>query len=196
VRVIKRLCAAALASGLTVLGVGAGASPAAAEPIEHEHFHEVTSEVIEGFCEDPDLTVRFVEDIQGMFLFNLHGPDGLGYGLEHVNVTRSFTNLANGLTFTEVFSMTNKDLKVTDNGDGTLTIVVTASGAHKVIGPDGLLFTEAGQFKFQFMVDTKGTADPTDDEEVEGSFVLLRDWTGQDDLEGRDFCDDIHEFIG
>src|SRR5918993_4628618 len=160
VRVIKRLCAAALVSGLTVLGVGAGASPAAAEPIEHEHFHEVTSEVIEGFCEDPDLTVRFVEDIQGMFLFNLHGPDGLGYGLEHVNVTRSFTNLANGLTFTEVFSMTNKDLKVTDNGDGTLTIVVTASGAHKVIGPDGLLFTEAGQFKFQFMVDTKGTADP------------------------------------
>jgi len=193
---IRRLCAVALVSGLTVLGVGAGVGPAAAEPIEHEHFHEVTSEVIEGFCENPDLTVRFVEDIQGMFLFNVRGPDGLGYALENLHITRSFTNLANDKTFTEVFNIVDKDLRVTDNGDGTLTIVVTASGVHKVIGPEGLLFTEAGQFKFQFMVDTKGTADPTDDEEVEGSFVLLRDWTGQDDLEGRDFCDDIHEFIG
>jgi hypothetical protein len=195
-RATKRLCAVALVSGLTVLGVGAGVGSAAAEPIEHEHFHEVSSEVIEDFC--GDLTVRLDDEVQGTFLFNLHGPDGLGYALEHFHATTSVTNLANDKTFTEVFAFLNKDLKVTDNGDGTLTIVATASGSHKVYGPDGqLLFMEAGQIKFQFLVDTNGTpTDFSDDEVVEDSFVVLRDWTGHNDLEGRDFCDDVHEFIG
>jgi hypothetical protein len=55
---------------------------------------------------------------------------------------------------------------------------------------------ETGQFQFQFMIDTNGTpTDFTDDEIVEDSFVVLRS-TGRNDLEGRNFCDDIHEFIG
>ena len=87
---------------------------------------------------------------------------------------------------------------MTDNGDGTLTIVGTTSGMHKVFGPDGqLLFMQTGQLMFQFMVDTNGTpTDFTDDQEVEGSFVVLRGFTGQNDLEGHEFCGDIHEFIG
>jgi hypothetical protein len=197
-RAIRRTGAGALVGGVVMLGVVTGGSPAAAEPIEHDHFHDVSSEVIEGFCDDPDLTVRFDLDVRGMFLLNAHGPDGLAYGMEHVHGTTSATNLANDRTFTEVFTFANKDLTVTDNGDGTLTIVGTSSGSHRVIGPDGqLLFMEAGRMMFQFMVYTNGTpTDPTDDEEVAGSFTVLRSFTGQNDLEGRDYCDDVHEFIG
>jgi hypothetical protein len=193
-RAIKRVCAVALVGGLAVLGMGAGV--AAAAPLEREHFHDVRSDVAEDFC--GDLTVRLDVDARGMFLFNVRGPDGLGYGLESLHITSSVTNLANDKTFTEVNNVLNKDLKVTDNGDGTLTIVGTTSGMHKVFGPDGkLLFMQTGQLTFQLMVDTNGTpTDFTDDEEIEGSFVVLRGFTGQNDLEGHEFCDDIHEIIG
>jgi hypothetical protein len=193
-RAIKRVCAVALVGGLAVLGMGADA--AAAQPLEREHFHEVSSEVFEDFC--GDLTVRLDVDARGMFLLNTRGPDGLSYGMESLHVRTSVTNLANDKTFSEINNVLNKDLKVTDNGDGTLTVVGTTSGMHKVFGPDGqLLFMQTGQLTFQFMVDTNGTpTDFSDDQEVEGSFVVLRGFTGQNDLEGHEFCGDIHEFIG
>jgi hypothetical protein len=62
--------------------------------------------------------------------------------------TESFTNLANDKTFTNVFTQVNKDLKVTDNGDGTLTILGMGAGMSKYLGPDGFLFLDAGQFRF------------------------------------------------
>jgi len=86
--------------------MSAGGSPAAAEPIEHDHFHDVTSEVLEDFC--GDLTVRFDVDSRGTFLLNAHRPDGLAYGLENVHSTVTVTNLANGKTFTEVFNQVSR----------------------------------------------------------------------------------------
>jgi hypothetical protein len=56
------------------------------------------------------------------------------------------------------------------------------------------LSVDAGIFRFQFLVDHGGTpTDPDDDEEIEGSFEILQDSAGRAD---RDFCEDIHEFIG
>ena len=81
-RAIKRVCAVALVGGLALLGMGADV--AAAQPLEREHFHEVSSEVLEDFC--GDLTVRLDVDARGMFLFNSRGPDGLGYGMESLHV--------------------------------------------------------------------------------------------------------------
>src|ERR687897_3872180 len=101
--------ALALASGLTALVLGTAVGPATAAPLEREHFHDSFSEVIEDFC--GDLTVRHDFEVDGTFLFNFHGPDGLGYALETVHGTESWTNLANDMTFTRVFTSVSKDLK-------------------------------------------------------------------------------------
>jgi hypothetical protein len=185
----------ALAGGLTALVWGTAVGPAAAAPLEREHFHDSFSEVFEEFC--GDLTVRHDVEVDGTFLFNFHGPDGLGYALETFHGTESFTNLANDKTITHVFNTVSKDLKVTDNGDGTLTILVLATGSDKIFGPDGeFLFNDPGQTRFEILIDHGGTpTDPSDDEFLE-DLGVVKGSTGRNDLEGRDFCDDIHEFIG
>ena len=178
-----------------LLAVGFTTSAALARPLEQVHFHDVTSEVIEDFC--GDLTVRIDEDIRGKFLLNARGRDRLAYGSETVRGTQRITNLANGKTFTQIFSVLSKDLKVTDNGDGTLTILVLATGSSKVYGPDGkLLFSDPGQVRFEILIDHGGTpTDPFDDEFLEFLGVVFGS-TGRNDLQDRDFCADIHEFIG
>jgi hypothetical protein len=193
--IVKRSYALALVSGLIALVMGLAVSPVHAKPLEREHFQESSSEVVEDFC--GDLTVRIDTEVRGTFLFNPHGPDRLAYGSEKVHGTTSYTNLANDKTFTEVFNVLNKDLKVTDNGDGTLTILVLATGSFKVYGPDGkLLFSDPGQIRFELLIDHGGTpTDPTDDEFLE-FLGVVKGSTGRSDLEGRDFCADIHQFIG
>ena len=183
------------AMGMAVLAAGLTAPAAVAQPIEQVRFHEITSEVVEDFC--GDLTVRIDTDVRGTFLLNPHGPDGLAYGSERVHGTQVITNLANDKTFTTVFSVLNKDLKVTDNGDGTLTILVLATGGWLVYGPDGkLLFNDPGQVRFEILIDHGGTpTDPFDDEFLE-FLGLVKGSTGRNDTQGRDFCADIHEFIG
>jgi hypothetical protein len=85
---------------------------------------------------------------------------------------------------------------VTDNGDGTLTIPGMGAGMSKYLGPDGFLFLDAGQFRFEVLIDHGGTpTDPSDDEELE-FLGFVKGSTGRNDLQDRDFCDDIHEFIG
>jgi hypothetical protein len=183
------------AVGLALVLVLSTASAVLARPLEKEQFHESTSEVIENFC--GDLTVRIDEDVRGSFLVNTRGRDGLVYFAERVHGSQVITNLANDKTFTQVFSVLNKDLKVTDNGDGTLTILVLATGSSKVYGPDGkLLFSDPGQIRFELLIDHGGTpTDPSDDEELE-FLGIVKGSTGRNDLQGRDFCEDIHEFIG
>jgi hypothetical protein len=189
---IRPLLAAVVTAVLTI---GLTTSAALARPLEKVHFHDVTSEVIEDFC--GDLTVRIDEDVRGAFLLNAHGRDGLAYASEGVHGTQVITNLANDKTFTETFSVLTKDLKVTDNGDGTLTILVLATGSSKVYGPDGkLLFNDPGQIRFEILINHGETpADPSDDEFLE-FLGPVKGSTGRNDLQGRDFCADIHEFIG
>jgi hypothetical protein len=183
------------ACGLMALASAATVGPAAAAPLEHEHFHDVSSEVIEEFC--GDLTVREDVDITGVLLGNAHGRDGLIYFSERLHGTVSWTNLANGKSFTAVFNQISKDLKVTDNGDGTLTILVMSTGGTRLYGPDDkVVLRDPGQIRFAFLIDHGGTpADPTDDVFLE-DLGLVKGSTGRNDTEGRDFCADIHEFIG
>jgi hypothetical protein len=188
---IRRFCAAALISALTVLGLGAVASPAAARVIDHGHFHDVSSEVVEDFC--GDLTVRIDIEIDGMFMDNSHGPNGLVYFMELHYGTVTYTNLANGKTVTSVFNDIGHDLKITDNGDGTLTVVTMFAGTATLEGPDGtVLVREAGTIRIEFLVDANGTpTDPSDDVLLDTQIV--KEHTG---LVGPDFCDTIHQFIG
>ena len=73
--------------------------------------------------------------------------------------------------------MTDRDLRVTDNGDGTLTITVQTSAVFRYYDPEGkLLFVDAGNFRGQFMVDDGGTpTNPDDDTEIPDSFTVLKE---------------------
>lgn len=70
-----------------------------------------------------------------------------------------------------------------------------ATGNEKWYGPDGkVLFRNPGQVRFEILIDHGGTpGDPSDDEFLE-FLGIVKDSTGRNDLEGRDFCDDLVEF--
>jgi hypothetical protein len=119
------------------------------------------------------------------FLFNPPGPDGLAYAHAHLSFTNVYTNMANDNTVTEVGRAVDKDLRVTDNGDSTLTILRLTTGPAAVYGPDGkALARNPGQVRFEFLVDHGGTpTDPSDDEFLE-DLGLVKGSTGRTD----DFC--------
>jgi hypothetical protein len=123
--------------------------------------------------------------VDGSVLVVAHGPDGLAYFLEHISTTATFTNRANGKTVTFESSVVNKDLRVTDNGDGTLTLLRLATGNDVFYGPDGkAIGRNPGQIRFEILVDHGGT--PTDRfDDVELDFRLVRESTGRSD----DFCE-------
>ena len=180
-----------LAVGLAAAVSMTLAGGASAKPIEHTTFHEEGTFIDHDFCEVSGLDVQGDEVIDIRALLNPHGPDGLVYFHANVHVTTVYTNLANGNTVTEVGQAVDKDLRVTDNGDGTLTILVLTTGNIAVYGPDGkapgseALARNPGQIRFEFDVDHAGTpTDPFDDEEIEGSFRMVKESTGRTD----DFC--------
>jgi hypothetical protein len=184
----RRLLVSAAACGLVLVCASA---PASAQPLDKGHFHDVFTESFD--CDGTP--TRLDGDVSVNFNFVRHGS-GLAYYRESLGGTLVYTNLTNGGTYTQVFTANSKDWRVTDNGDGTLTIVVQAAGSSRYYDTDGnFVLADPGNFRFQFMVDDGGTPDdPFDDEEIEGSFQVVREDTGRNDTQGRDFCADLVTF--
>jgi hypothetical protein len=115
-----------------------------------------------------------------------HGPDGLVYFGFNLKVTEVVTNLANGNSVTSFATIRDKDQRVTDNGDGTLTILVLNTGNAVLYGEDGkVIARNPGQVRFEFLLDHGGTpSDPSDDEFLE-FLGVVKDSTGRSD----DFCE-------
>lgn len=92
------------------------------------------------------------------------------------------TNLATGSWVSVVNVVMSKDLRLTDNGDGTLTVVVFGTGNTVVSGSDGkAIARNPGQTRLEFVVDHGGTpADPSDDSFVE-FLGLIKESTGRND---------------
>jgi hypothetical protein len=160
------------------------ATAASAQPIREGGVFEET-QIIEDFCDVPGLTVQVDSTTEARFMLIPHGPDGLGYGLEHLKITTVFTNVANGNTATEEDTVLSKDLRVTDNGDGTLTILGLATGNGVAYGPDGkAIARDPGQTRFEVLIDNGGTpSDPSDDEFLE-FLGVVKGSSGRTD----DFC--------
>jgi hypothetical protein len=152
--------------------------------IFHERFHDEGTLVHEDFCGVAGLTVSDDFVIDGQVRAMSRGRDGLPYFQANAKETTVVTNLANGKTVTFVSTVTDKDLKVTDNGDGTLTILELATGNATLYGPDGkAIARNPGQTRFELLIDHGGTpTDPTDDELLDQSIV--KGSTGRSD----DFC--------
>jgi hypothetical protein len=168
-----------------IAAVTSGAAAGAGQ-VFRETIHDEGSFVLEDFCDQPSMTVDVA------FALNLrvhavpHGPARLAYFLQHGKRTEVLTNPANGKSLTSVAKVIEKDMRVTDNGDGTLTILILATGNSVLYGENHkAIARNPGQIRFEMLVDHGGTpTDPTDDEfladlgEVKGS-------TGRSD----DFCE-------
>ena len=177
---VRRL-GAILALGATVAVVLAAA--ASAGPPFRETIHDEFSFVDDNFC-DAGLTVEVAVVLDFRIQANAHGRDRLVYFLQHGNVTEVMTNLDNGRSVRSVSKFLEKDQRVTDNGDGTLTVVFKATGNAVLYGANGkAIARNPGQVQFELLIDHGGTPnDPSDDvvlseEQVKGS-------TGRSD----DFC--------
>lgn len=171
--------------GVALLALVVSVGSASAEQLEREHFEESDS----GVFEDCGITIGFELDARGSFVLVAKGPDRLPHGQANVHGTNTLTNLANGEQVTEVFNFMDKDRKVTDNGDGTLTILIGATGGDRWYDSDGkLVFQDGGGFWFEILVDA-----------ADGEFIdflgEVRD-TGRDDITGDNFCDQILSVIG
>jgi hypothetical protein len=175
-----------IALGLAAAAVLAVPAAAGAKPLEHDHFHDEVHETID----DCGLTLQFDRVLDGQFLFNRHGPDGLGYGAEHVRGTDTFTNLTNGHTIVVTYSFSSKDLRVTDNGDGTLTILSQGAGNFVSSGShSSVVLRSTGIQRVEVLIDHAGTpTDPSDDEFLE-FLGVVKEQTGRSDL--GDFCEDF-----
>jgi hypothetical protein len=126
--------------------------------------------------------------VSGRAFANQRGRDGTTYGSAVLREEIRFTALdADGepvqeRSVTEVNQVRDKDLHVTDNGDGTRTVQVLATGNTTWLGPDGKrLGSNPGQVRFTLLLDDNGTPeDPFDDEFLD--FVSLdKDSTGRND---------------
>jgi hypothetical protein len=91
----------------------------------------------------------------------------------------------NGNFVVSTVNLIDKDLRVTDNGDGTLTILILSTGNAVIYNSDGkAIGRNPGQVRFELVVDHGGTpTDPSDDTEI--SFELVKESTGRTD----DFCE-------
>jgi hypothetical protein len=131
-----------------------------------ESYHDEGTLIHQNFCGVAGLTVSDEFVIDGKVRAVPHGPDGLDYFLDKRKERSVITNLANSETVTFVIIVVQKDLKVTDNGDGTLTIIGLGTGNVVVYGADGkALARNPGQSRFEILIDHGGTPnDPSDDE--------------------------------
>jgi hypothetical protein len=160
------------------------AATAIAGPPFRETIHDEFEFVDDDFC-GAGLTVEVavVLDIRVHVLSR--GRDGLVYFLGHVTETDVLTNLDNGKSLTSFARVTDKDLRVTDNGDGTLTVLILATGNATLYGENGkAIARNPGQIRIELLVDHGGTPnDPSDD--VVLSEELVKGSTGRSD----DFCE-------
>jgi hypothetical protein len=158
-------------------------APVAAAPLERGTFHEEFTFTDEDFCE-AGLVVRIDGVVDGKFKAMRRGRAGLIYFVEHVRVAQTFTNVDNTRTVTSRETTVSKDLHVTDNDDGTLTVVFLATGNFTVYGSNGkAIARNPGQIRIEVVVDHGGTPDdPSDDTLI--SETVIKESTGRSD----DFC--------
>jgi hypothetical protein len=185
-RLRKVRLGAILALAATAAMTLAAAANAGPGQVFQETIHEEDTLVLEDFCEVPGLTVEleFVLDVRVHAV--PHGNDRLDYFVQHARRTEVYTNLANGRSVTALGIVTEKDMRVTDNGDGTLTILILATGNGVLYGEDGkAIARNPGQSRFEVLVDNGGTpTDPSDDEFL-ADLGLVKGSTGRSD----DFCE-------
>ena len=159
----------AAAALLAVATLTAASGPAAAKPIDSGTIHEEYSFAVTDFCgvDGLDLDIDGVNEVR--FRLGSRGDAQLPYVLEQITGHQTLTNPDNDQFVTYSSRVILKDLKVTDNGDGTSTILALATGNETWYGMDGkAIARNPGQGRWEDLIDNNGTPQyPSDDEFLE-----------------------------
>ena len=185
--------ATALGAFAVLTAVATAPLPAHAKIFDRGSFHDVfTSDPYD--C-DGTLAVDH-EDVRGNFSGVVRGSSPFPHFREHAMGRFVTTNLETGGTFTQLFTFNSRDHRITDNGDGTITIEGLSSGGSRFYDMHGrLVLKDPGMIKVAFDVDYNDTpGNPDDDTFVEGSFRVIKPSTGNSDFSTRNFCDDLRTF--
>ena len=177
-----------LIAGLAVAGLAAG-TPATAAPLDKGRFHDVGTDLFH--CDrTPARQRRYVRQLPAQPARLLEFP----YYRESTRGRIGWTNLNTGGTFTQVFTANRQ----TTPSSTTVTAPSPPVRLRRcpLLRPAGkLVLKDPGEIRFAFEVDYNGTpGNPDDDQEVPASFRVVRDPTGRNDTEGRDFCADVLQF--
>ena len=151
--------------------------------VVHDEIHDERTFVLEDFCDVAGLDVTIASTLDMRVHIGPRGPDGLAYFLSHGTQRQVLT--ANGSSLTSVAIVNEKDHEITVNRDGTLTIVILATGNAVLYGPNGkAIARNPGQLRFELLIDDGGTpSDPSDDTVTR--LGVVKDSTGRND----DFCE-------
>jgi len=150
--------------------VGLTAAPAAAEkPFENEH-NRFTLSFEEELCGiDVETTVTVKEHLKGRI-----GSNGFPIFQSNANATVTWYNPETDRTVTLRNRSNVKDLSVTDNGDGTITVVQQATGIPEEITLDDgtVAIKDVGRIVFSTVIDYNGTPTDTEDDEFISQEIL------------------------
>ena len=159
---------------------------ASARQIDSGPIDEVTVVEEENFCGVEGLTVEFVTHAVGRFHVVSHGRNQLPYFGANLKITEVVTNVDNGNSVMSIGTTRDKDQRVTDNGDGTFTILVLATGNAVLYGPDGkAIARNPGQVRFEILIDNNDTPTNPDDDTFLDVLGEVKESTGRND----DFCE-------
>ena len=160
------------------------AAAAGAGQVFRETIHDEFEFVDQNFC-GAGLTVEVAVVLDIRVQAVPHGRDRLVYFLQHATEADVLTNPANGRSLRSFVRVIEKDQRVTDNGDGTLTILILATGNAVLYGQNGkAIARNPGQIRIELLVDHGGTPNDPSDDEVLGEEVV-KGSTGRSD----DFCE-------
>lgn len=175
-------------SAIVALGAAAAvmlaAAASAGQPMR-ETIHVEDEFVIEDFCDVSglDVNLAFVMDIRVQAA--PRGKDGLVYFVQHGTRSELITNQANGRSVSSFTRVLEKDKRITVNDDGTLTVLVLATGNAVLYGANGkAIARNPGQTRFELLIDDAGTPDDFSDDVIE-FLGVVKGSTGRTD----DFCE-------
>ncbi|WP_430645302.1 hypothetical protein [Agromyces sp. GXS1127] len=182
---IAAVSAAALATSVLA------AAPASARPLENLRFVEEESFTDEDFCgAGVSVDVELTREVH--VLFNTRKPGTAPYWGGNFSVDVRYTNEA-GDTVTEIVRGYERDLKITDHGDGTMTILVLSTGNATVYDESGTAIARnPGQVRYEVLIDHGGTPDDPSDDEFIAFLGLVKESTGRTD----DFCAAVLPILG
>ena len=147
-KTIRALATALLVGGL----VAAGTAPASARVVDRYSLDDSGSSVITDFC-GAGIEVDYTFEQTGTGTIRSRGTDGLLWFHDRFRLVQTLTY--EGMTVTDTQPMTLvKDLRIVDNGDGTLSVTVLLTGGGRLVGSDGkLLAKDDGQIRLLLTID-------------------------------------------